>query len=548
MRVAGRAARPLHRRSLWVAVALVLAFAGPTVSQERPKPHPVGPAAVSPPAVPLPPDAAGVPDARPLPIDLPTALRLAGVSPLDIAVAAERLKVAAAQYDRASLLWLPNLAAGVDYYRHDGQIQDILGTVFPTNRSSILVGGGPALTLPVGDAVYAPLAARQVVRARQADVRAARNDSTLAVAEAYFGVQQARGEVAGAADAVRRADDLVRRTEQLAPGLVPAVEVSRARAEAARRRQGVEVAYERWQVASADLARLLRLDPAAVVEPAEAPDLRVELVAPDSPVDDLIPVALTHRPELESQQALVQATLARLKHEKVRPLYPSVVLRGTASQTPGLSSGYFGGGINDFVGTFGGRNSMDLQLVWQLDNLGLGNRAAVRERAAENRLALVQLLQVQDRVAAEVVQGAARLKRSRNRVREAEEGVRAAADTAEKNIQGLSQTRRVGEQLALVFRPQEAVAAVTALDQAYRDFYAAVADSNRAQFALYRALGHPAELLVPVPPAGGGRPPAGEEPEKPAADAPHRPGPAVPVSVHPPYTSGASPRTPTRPR
>jgi outer membrane protein TolC len=164
--------------------------------------------------------AGGAAAARPLPIDLTAALRLAGVSPLDIAAAAERLKVAAARYDRASVLWLPNLTAGADYFRHDGQIQDIVGTVFDTSRSSVLVGGGPGLSLAVGDALYAPLAARQVVRARRADVRTARNGSILAVAEAYFGVQQARGEVAGAADAARRADDLVRRTDQLAPGLV----------------------------------------------------------------------------------------------------------------------------------------------------------------------------------------------------------------------------------------------------------------------------------------------------------------------------------------
>lgn len=531
MSVAGRR----NRRS-WASAPLVLALAGVGSGQELP-------------AVPLPPGPAAVPDARPLPIDLPTALRLAGVNPLDIAVAAERLKVAEAQYDRARLRWLPDLSFGVDYYRHDGRIQDIAGTVFNTGRSSVLVGGGPNLTLPVSEARYAPLAARQVVRARQADVQTARNDGTLAVAEAYFGVQQARGEVAGAADAARRAGDLVRRTEQLAPGLVPAVEVSRARAEAARRRQGVETAYERWQVASADLARLLRLDPAAVVEPAEPPDLRVDLVSPEAPVDDLIPVALRHRPELAAHQALVEATLARLRHEKVRPLYPSVVLRGTASQTPGLSSGYFGGGINDDLRTFGGRNSMDLQLVWQLDGLGFGNRAAVRERAAENRLALVELMRVQDRVAAEVVQAAARLARSRNRVREAEEGVRAAVDSADKNLQGLGQTRRAGEQLVLVFRPQEAVAAVTALDLAYRDFYTAVADTNRAQFALHRALGHPAERLVPVPvpPGRGGRPPGDEEPKKPGAGGPRMLPAGVPVSVHPPYTDGVPPRTPGRP-
>ena len=47
-----------------------------------------------------------------------------------------------------------------------------------------------------------------------------------------------------------------------------------------------------------------------------------------------------------------------------------------------------------------------------------------------------------------------------------------------------------------MIRPQEAVAAVQALAQAYNDYYGAVADYNRAQFRLYRALGHPAQMLL----------------------------------------------------
>src|SRR5206468_6214174 len=137
-----------------------------------------------------------------------------------------------------------------------------------------------------------------------------RNDSLLAVAEAYFGVQQARGELVGAADAARRAEDVVRRTQQLAAegeGILADVDVVRARTEFARRDQALDTARERWRVASADLVRVLRLDPSALVEPLEVPHLRVTLVAVDKPVDDLIPVALTSRPELAAQQALVQA-------------------------------------------------------------------------------------------------------------------------------------------------------------------------------------------------------------------------------------------------
>ena len=164
-------------------------------------------------------------DGKPLPIDLPTALALANANPLDIQIAGERLKAADAALARAKLLWLPNIDMGVDYFRHDGQIQDIVGNVFTTSRSSFLVGAGPTAVFSTSDAYFGPLAARQLHSARQADAQATRNDTTLQVAETYFTVQQARGEVAAAIDTLRRAEELVRLTEKVAPDLAPTVEI-----------------------------------------------------------------------------------------------------------------------------------------------------------------------------------------------------------------------------------------------------------------------------------------------------------------------------------
>lgn len=466
----------------------------------------------------------------PLPITLSAALALTDANPLDIQLADERVRIAAAQFDRAGVMWLPNLNFGVDYFRHDGQIQDIVGNVFPTSRSAVLVGAGPAAVVNLSDAVYAPLAAKQGVQAAQADAQATRNDTTLAVATAYYNVQQARGEVAGAAESLRRAEDLVARAEKLAPDLAPELEVNRAKTEAARRRVAVESAYERWQVAGADLTRLLRLQPGTLVEPAEEPSLTVSLIEPGTPVDELIAIGLTHRPELESRRAVIEAALVRVRQEEKRPLLPTVAVRGTGSNTPGLAGGYFGGGVNNDVQNFGGRFSVNVQAVWELQNLGLGNAALVREREAESRRALLELLRTQDVVTAEVVQAHAQLDRAGKRLKAAEDGVANAVATAEKNLQGLGQTKRVGEQLVLVFRPQEAVAAISALDQAYRDFYQAVGDHNRAQFRLYRALGHPGQAVCQT-----GKPaetlPATTVPA--AAPEPEKKAPK-PVSVYPP--------------
>jgi outer membrane protein TolC len=450
------------------------------------------------PALPL------VPGTQALPINLATALKLGNAQALDIAFAVQQEQVAAAQLEGSQVLWLPTLFMGPDYFRHDGQIQDVAGNVFGTSKSSFMVGVGPSMVFSFSDAIFAPLAARQVLRAREAGVQTAANDTLLAVAQAFFTVQQARGELAGSLDAVQRAEDLLRRVEHLAPGLTPTLEVTRARAQLARRRQTVHLAEERWRSASADLVRVLHLEPSIMVEPLESPNLQVSLLSIEKPVNDLIALGLMNRPELATQRALVQATVTRLRQERWRPLVPSLLVRGASTPVTGtLTAGVFGGGTNESLGNFSMRQDWDVQVLWEFRNLGFGNHALVRQRQAENQAALVDLFRVQDRVAAEVVQAYALAQSAASRVQDAKTEVQQAQESVAQNLLGVEQTKTAetarGKLILLVVRPQEVVAAIDALYQAYLDFYGAVADFNRAQFQLYRALGQPAQELLGDP-------------------------------------------------
>lgn len=437
---------------------------------------------------------------KPLPINLPTALQLANARPLDIALASQRIQVSLAALDRANVLWLPSLYLGGDYYRHDGQLQDVAGKVFGTSKSTVMAGAGPSAVFAVTDAIFSPLVERQVVRARQADLQTAMNDSLLRVAESYFSVQQARGELAGAEDVAKKSEDLVRRTNQLAKGLIAPVDEVRARAELAERRIAELSARERWRTSSAELARILRLDPSALVEPLEPPHLKIALVPVDEPVDSLIPIALTHRPELSSQQALVQATLHRLKAERIRPLVPSLLLRGASTSPAGtLGAGVFGGGQNARVGDFSARSDFDVQVLWELQNFGLGNAARVKERRAENEVAILELFRLQDRIAAEVAQAYAQVKSADGRIAQAETGVKDAIDSVNKHFEALEHTQRVGNLVTLLVRPQEVVAAIQGLGRAYNNYYQAVADYDRAQFRLYRAIGQSSQCISGSP-------------------------------------------------
>ncbi len=103
---------------------------------------------------------------RGLPINFATAMALAGIRPLDIAAATAQVQQALALHLQAKALWIPNLNAGLDYFRHDGVQQNIFtGENFRKGRQSFFVGGGPFLNVGLTDAIFAPLAARRVVAA-----------------------------------------------------------------------------------------------------------------------------------------------------------------------------------------------------------------------------------------------------------------------------------------------------------------------------------------------------------------------------------------------
>jgi outer membrane protein TolC len=437
----------------------------------------------------------------PLPINLATALYLSNARSLVISYAQTSVEEAAARLRGSQALWLPNLNVGSDFYRHDGLDQATDGTMIRDHKYNMSAGGGATLDLGVTDAIFRPLADRQELCARQFDVQTAQNDALLQVALAYFDVQQSRGVLAGTADAAEKAKVLVNKTTSLARGLVPEIEVDRARAELFDLEQQQAAARANWRIASARLTRVLRLNPSAVVVPLEPPHLQVTLVSPAVPVGDLIPVGLTNRPELASQRALVAASAERVRQEHLRPWLPSVVMEGTG---PGgfYNGGIFGGGPDNGQKVYDGRFDGEVGVVWTLQNMGAGNHSLVRQRLAEEQRASIDFASTQDQVAQDVVQAHAVLEAAAIQVGRAMSAVKEAVITYQGTLTGIGQTRGIGEVLQLVNRPQEAVAALIQLNRAYGLYFVAINDYNRAQFQLYRALGYPARILVCDCPVG----------------------------------------------
>lgn len=449
------------------------------------------------------------------PINLATALRLSDARPVMVTAAQAATWVAEARLQRAWLLKIPEFDFGACYVRHDGYGPDFnhglneptfisgLGGPLNQNLNWMYIGGSFYMIEPLTDIIFQPLAARQVLDSKRFDVQAAKNDALRDTAVAYFEVHRSRGQYAGATDVVQRGEKLVERITHLSQDLVPRVEIDRAVNMVAIVQQQAALARQEWRVASANLTQTLRLDPRVLVVPQEPDHLQVTLIDVDRPLDELMPMALVNRPELASQKALVNAAATTIRQEKMRPLLPEILITGFQSPSGMRMQGMiFGLGPDKKMDLWSLRDDVSLQAVWTLSNMGFGNLTRIKEQRGTQSRAIVRLNHIQDEIVADVNQRQADLQSAAVRVIEAERALRRAIATYDGNYQGLAQTRRFGNLLVQVYRPQEAVAALERLMDSYNQYFATVADYNIAQFQLFHALGYPAREVAMLRPAG----------------------------------------------
>jgi outer membrane protein TolC len=460
------------------------------------------------------------------PINLAVALRLSDARPLIVAAAQASVWVAEAQLTRAKVLWIPTLNIGFDYTRHDGGGPDFNKGILTAPSINFFYGGGGMWgTIPIAEAIFQPLAARQVLNSAHWNIQSAKNDALLQTADAYFQVHQQRGIYSGGLYCVERGRDLVERINNLSRELVPVVEVYRARNMLADLEQQTVWARQEWRVASANLTQVLRLDPRALVEPLEHDHTQITLIDPGRPFDELMPIALLNRPELSAFQALVEAAAQQIRLEKARPFVPNLMINGFQTPYEMIQAGIFGLGPNTSLNQWTGRLDLSYQPLWQLEAFGIGNLARIKEARGMESKAIIEFFKAQDAVAGDVTRAVARVQSAAARVVQADRALRTAIITFNGNFEGLQQTHRLGNILILVNRPQEAVFALQLLKVAFDEYFTTVAEYNRSQFELFHALGYPAREIaelrppgepVPVetarprylPPVGNGPPPA----------------------------------------
>jgi outer membrane protein TolC len=440
------------------------------------------------------------------PIDLCSALKLAGVYNPEILLARERVTAADAQRQYAAAQILPNVNYGLNVDQHQGVLQQSTGKILHVNRDSLYLGLGAnavaagTVNIPgivfsgnVSEGIFAALATRQIVRQRALESDAVRNDVLLRVATAYMELLRATGRRAITAQTRADGAEMARITANFAKtGQGRQSDADRAAAEVLLLNTQLQQADADIEVASARLAQLLSLDPSVRLHPTDGWAVPAPIVPDPIPLPELLAIALTQRPELQAQQAAIRTALLYLRGAKVLPFSPMVIA--------GFSNGAFGGGSNLATdsfgqarfGNFGERQDVDAVVYWSLRNLGVGNVAMIRLARSNLRQEELRNIIVLDRIRAEVASGYARSHARYAQIGAAEQAVSAGQRAFQEDL-FLTRNSKAS--------PIELLDSLRLMGRGRAAYLDAIIDYNRAQFELYVALGQPpaCNLARPVP-------------------------------------------------
>jgi outer membrane protein TolC len=430
------------------------------------------------------------------PIDLATALALAGADNPTIALAEEAVRESEAGLLQARALALPTVNGGMNYRDHQGNLLSSGGIIRDVHSSSLYAGLGASaraaetVGIPgvrvfahVADAWFEPRAAAFAVAGRQFEAAATRNDILLEVVTRYLDLASAEERLRAHRRTENELSDVSRMTADFArTGQGREGDAERARTELLLARAETDRAEEAVATAAAELARLLSIDPSVRLRPVSEPLPLFRLVDSQLSVGVLIEIAVANRPEVGARTAELALTQTRLREEKVRPFVPLLSV--------GYSAGNFGGGSNQVeprFGRFDGRSDFDAWAVWSLANFGIGNLAVQKARRAEVGQAEAVRAQVVDQVRREVAEShgmaAARLlevETARRRLATAAEGARLDIVRA-RNVEG---------------RPIEVLNSLRLLNAARLELIQAIVAYDQAEFRLFVALGQPPAVPV----------------------------------------------------
>jgi outer membrane protein TolC len=406
-------------------------------------------------------------------IDFPTTLRLAGAQNLDVQIARERLAEAKANHAAAVAQFFPWISPSFTYRQHDDRLQDVSGTMLDVHKYSYAPGATLAVQVDIGDALYKSLAAKQFVKAADHAFEAQRQDSVIAAAQGYYELTFAQGAVGVAKESLRINSDYEQQIgHAVDAGIAFKGDALRITVQKERSQLALRQAMEQQRVAAARLAQVLHLDPAVELSAVDSDLAPLALVETNAALDSLVQQGLGARPELKQNAALLSASREAKQGAVYGPLIPTLGAQGFF--------GGLGGGRNGVADTFGAQEDYAIGLSWRIGPGGLFD--FTRTRATESRVKISEftLGKLQDEVTRQVVEAFTHWQSLNDQLA----GVKRALQAAEEALRLAQQRKEFAVGIVL-----ENIQAEQDLTRARLDYLKTVADFDRAQYDLLKAIG-----------------------------------------------------------
>jgi outer membrane protein TolC len=408
------------------------------------------------------------------PIDLPTTLRLAGARNLDIQIARQSLNEAEANRQSAVEQFFPWVAPGIGYHRRDGMAQAIpSGVISDAHFQSYSPGATLSAQIPLGDAIYNSLAAKQLVKVCDQALETQRQNIILAAAQAYFDLVKAKALVQVVREAIQISQDYQRQLhDAVGAGIAFRGDELRVQSQTEHYRISLEQALEQERLAGVNLARVLHLDSTVALAAQDTGLTPLTLVTTNAALASLVEQALHLRPELKQSQAFLAASRTAKNGTVYGPLIPSIGAQ--------VFGGGLGGGPDGGPSNFGAEGDYAVGLTWRIGPGGLFDSGRIK--ASKARLASAHLAdaKLKDIIVSQVVANLVRMNSTAAQIQLAERNLATATET----LRLTRERKQFGVGLVL-----EDIQAQQALTQARSDYVTAVAEYDKAQYEVTKATG-----------------------------------------------------------
>ncbi len=408
-----------------------------------------------------------------IPITLDVVLRLAEQHNPRIAAARERLRESEMTLQQGLTGWMPNVYAGIAYYRHEGGIQQFDGSLLHSSFGALYPGLQISSDLDLREGVFQLIELERRIWQNRADLSQINNEVLMEAGLTYIDLLSARRGEKLIREIEKYEERLLDRVEKLAktePGF--AAMTKSIRASLINHHQMASRLRQKANAASAKLVYLLGLPPGTCLHPIDhlTP---IELVDTSAPPCDLIAKSFTNGPGVQEMQAILD-TVARTLEKTYGPYNYLPTVQAN------ISEGLFGAGPGASL-AWDNRFDFGLQVRWNLTNLSQteAKRNVIRSKQAQ---AMYNYDEVRNKLALGVTEARDTIFAGREQIGLATSQIVQAGESYE-----LSQKRMEANLSAS--GPSEVLLAIRNMEQAHFNHLQAIQEHNKAQIRLMMLLG-----------------------------------------------------------